>query len=258
MSPPPSTFIWYELLTTDVAGAASFYAAVAGWAAQDSGAPGMDYRILSIDGSGVGGLMAIPPAAASAGMPPQWLGYLGVADVDASLAAIVADGGSVQMPAMDIPGVGRIAMAADPQGAPFYVMTPLGTGVSTVFLPGQPGHRGWNELRSSDWEAAFAFYTKQFGWGRSAALDMGPIGTYLLFNAGGEEAIGGMMTLPDLPRPFWLSYINVDEIVAAKRRVEAAGGTVLAGPHEVPGGLWVVQARDPQGAMFALVGPKQG
>ena len=83
------------------------------------------------------------------------------------------------------------------------------------------------------------------------------MGTCLLFNAGGD-AIGGMMNSPDLPRPAWLFYFNVEDIDAAHRRLTDAGGQVRFGPTEVPGGGWIIQATDPQGAMFALVGPRAG
>ena len=84
---------------------------------------------------------------------------------------------------------------------------------------------------------------------------MGAMGTYLLFNTGGD-AVGGMMNSPDNFRPLWLYYFNVENIDAAKDRVEASGGEVFQGPHQVPGGSWIIQARDPQGAMFALVGSR--
>jgi len=254
MPTTPSSFIWYELATSDVAKAASFYGAVVGWSARDSGQPGMDYRLWSMGDAMVGGLMTIPADAAANGMRPVWLGYVSVADVDASVTAIIAAGGGVRMPAMDIPGVGRMAMVTDPQGAALYVMTPMGEGPSTAFASGKPGHGGWHELHTTDWQAALAFYSTQLGWGKSEALDIGEMGTYLLFNAGGEP-IGGMMNSPDVPRPMWLYYFNVDNIQAAKSRLESAGGSVLHGPVQVPGGSWVLQARDPQGAMFALVEP---
>ncbi len=83
---------------------------------------------------------------------------------------------------------------------------------------------------------------------------MGPMGTYQLFAAGGE-AIGGMMTKPaQIPSPAWLFYFIVPEIDAAAARATDRGGQVLNGPMQVPGGGWIVQCTDPQGAMFALVG----
>jgi hypothetical protein len=65
---------------------------------------------------------------------------------------------------------------------------------------------------------------------------------------------GGMMTKPPMvPVPVWGYYFNVDTIQAAIERVKAGGGTIVNGPHQVPGGQWIVQGVDPQGANFALV-----
>ncbi|MGB8330397.1 MAG: VOC family protein [Polyangiales bacterium] len=251
-----STFIWYELLTSDPDAAAAYYGDVLGWTTNDSGQEGVDYRILNMDGVGIGGLMALPPGAAEAGMQPGWLGYLSVADVDRSVASIIAAGGAEHMPAMDLPGVGRIAMVADPQGASLYVMAPIGGGPATSFAPGKPGHGGWHELHTNDWESALAFYRAQFDWEKVSSMDMGPMGVYVLFGFGTGESVGGMFNDPEAVRPYWLYYFNVDDIVAASKRVTARGGVTIMGPHEVPTGDWIVQARDPQGAMFALVGPK--
>ena len=260
MATRPSSFIWYELMTRDVDAAIRFYSAVIGWTAQDSGTPGMDYRQWTIGGEMIGGLMAIPEEAAANGMRPTWLGYLDVADVDGCIAGLTAAGGSVHMPPTDIAGVGRMAMVADPQGAMFYVMAPNGVGPSRSFAPGETGHGGWHELATTDWEAALGFYSTQFGWAKSGAMDMGPMGTYLMFNTGGAavggEAVGGMMNR-DGQRPAWTYYFNVDDIDGAKLRLENEGGAVLHGPVEVPGGSWIIQANDPQGAVFAVVGPRK-
>ena len=96
-----------------------------------------------------------------------------------------------------------------------------------------------------------------FGWRKGETLDMGPNGVYQLFATGGD-AVGGMMTkMPEMPVPAWVYYINVDAIDAAMGRVTAGGGTVINGPMEVPGGQWILQGLDPQGAMFALVAPRR-
>ncbi|MDP9065360.1 MAG: VOC family protein [Pseudomonadota bacterium] len=257
MTHPPSSFIWYELMTTDVDAASRFYGGVVGWTVQRASTPGMDYRMWMMGDTAVGGLLAISADASASGMRPTWMGYANVADVDVTLVDIQAAGGAVHMPATDIPDVGRIAMITDPQGAALYVMAPKGTGTSRAFSPAEQGHCGWHELHTQGWEAAFEFYSKHLGWRKSDALDMGPMGMYLLFNAGGE-AIGGMMNNPNLGRPQWLFYFNVDDIQSAKNRVETAGGAVLQGPHQVPGGGWIIQGRDPQGAMFALFNPPGG
>ena len=86
-------------------------------------------------------------------------------------------------------------------------------------------------------------------------MDMGPMGSYRIFGADNIQ-LGGMMDKPDnIPASAWGFYVNVDGIDAAIGRIEANGGKVLMAPHEVPGGSWIVQAEDPQGASFALLSP---
>lgn len=66
-----------------------------------------------------------------------------------------------------------------------------------------------------------------------------------------------MMSNPALPRPTWLYYFHVDDILSAEARITQAGGRIGMGPHEVPGGLWIINGHDPQGALFAVVGPRR-
>ncbi len=109
---------------------------------------------------------------------------------------------------------------------------------------------------AADWEQALAFYNELFGWQKADAMDMGAMGTFQLFSAGGP-AIGGMFTKPPMvPAPHWLYYFTVGDIDAAVERVKAGGGEILNGPMEVPGGGWIIQGKDPQGAMFALFGKR--
>ena len=97
-----------------------------------------------------------------------------------------------------------------------------------------------------------------FGWAKDITMDMGALGVYQLFRTGGAEAAGGIMTrMPGMPQSFWLYYVNVDAIDAAVARITGAGGQVINGPMEVPGGNWIVNAVDPQGAAFALVAPRR-
>lgn len=106
-------------------------------------------------------------------------------------------------------------------------------------------------------KAALAFYAEQFNWTQADSFDMGPMGTYLVFSRSTGDVIGGMMDSPDAPRPSWLYYFNVDDIDAAQQRLTEHGGKVVLGPVEVPGGGWVIEAMDPQGARFALTGPRK-
>jgi hypothetical protein len=118
-----------------------------------------------------------------------------------------------------------------------------------------PGFVAWRELMAGDLEKAWAFYSALLGWTKDTDHDMGPMGPYRLFKTGGENNAGGMMTKPEsLPASFWTFYFSVDGVRAAADRLAAAGGKVINGPMQVPGGDWVVQGTDPQGAMFSLHG----
>jgi hypothetical protein len=112
-------------------------------------------------------------------------------------------------------------------------------------------------LHAGDGASAFAFYSGLFGWTKAEAVDMGPMGIYQTFASGGA-AIGGMMTkMPDAPAPFWLYYFNVDAIDAAVARAKDSGGSIVLEPHQVPGGSWIAQCLDPQGALFAMVAARR-
>ena len=260
-----SNFIWYELMTPDPAGAARFYGAVVGWTIapeSEQTAGGVDYRMIGRrDGGNAGGVLALTPDMIAGGARPIWIGYLHVADVDAAVAAITADGGAGNMPATDLP-VGRIAMVADPQGAPFYVMDPtppegMEGMESDVFSVTEAQHVRWNELATSDPDAAIAFYTKHFGWGQQGEMDMGPIGAYRFIQRG-DVGLGAVMPLTQgYPQPVWNFYIGVDDIDRARAAVAAHGGTITSEPMEIPGGEYAMNAIDPQGAPIGFVGPRQ-
>ncbi|MFL6656962.1 MAG: VOC family protein [Massilia sp.] len=251
------TPIWYELMTKDPVAARRFYSEVVGWEIDEAPPPGssMDYRMISAGDGLVGGVLRLTDEMSQQGALPCWLMYLGVDDVDACVGSITEAGGSVLMPAFDIPQVGRIAMVSDPQGAPFYVMRGASDEQSTACAPNRPGHGAWHELHAQDGPQAVAFYTHQFGWGKSRGVDMGDMGIYQLFTVGDVD-LGGIMTDQRFPRPAWLVYFRVDGIERAASRIVAAGGQVIHGPMEVPGGGWIVNGIDPEGAMFALTGTK--
>jgi predicted enzyme related to lactoylglutathione lyase len=248
-----NNFVWYELMTNDARAAETYYGQVVGWTAKDAGQPGMAYTLLSVGNTPVAGLMTLDKEACDAGAKPAWIGYVGVNDVDAYVGRITKAGGKVHVPPTDIPNIGRFAMVADPQGAVFNLFKPVSDMALPPPDPATPGLVGWHELMAADGEKAFAFYADLFGWTKDEAIDMGAMGRYQLFAAGGA-AIGGMMTKPaDVPAPFWGYYFQVDAIGAALERLKAASGKVINGPMEVPGGSWIVQGVDPQGAMFSLV-----
>ncbi len=250
MSVSSGKFIWYDLMTTDMKAASDFYSKVIGWQAMDSGMT-PPYTVLSMGSSMVAGIMGVPSEAAASGAPPSWTGHISVDDVDASVEKITAAGGSVHRPPTDIPGVGRFSVVADPHGAVFVVFKPSSEMPAAA---GAPGQIGWRELHAGDLEPAWEFYSSLFGWTKSGEVDMGPMGVYRMFSTGDEMPVGGMMTkMPESPHPMWLYYFTVNGLDAAIERAGSAGGKLLVGPHEVPGGQWIAQYLDPQGAMFAIV-----
>jgi uncharacterized protein len=251
---------WYELSTAKGAlGAAEdFYGKVLGWSVQDSGMEGFTYHLAKADGDMVAGLMETPDEAG--GMPPFWMIYFAVDDADKAAAEIAAAGGRIHKEPADIPGTGRFAIAGDPQGAGFGLLAPApmenGPPAGNAFDQKKASHGNWNELMTTDPEAGFRFYSGLFGWQKSQAVDMGPMGTYQVVSHDGAD-IAGMMGLGNSPVPAWLPYFGANGIEAAMARIEKAGGKVAHGPMEVPGGAFIAVAQDPQGAWFAVVGPKE-
>ncbi len=249
-------FVWYELMTTDMEAAEIFYRDVVGWGAQDAGMSGVRYTMFTVGSRPVSGSMALPQSARSMGIPPLWLGYIAVDDVDTLAADIVIDGGVVHRAAADIPGIGRFAIVGDPQGAAFALYHGAAGEPPSSAVPDTPGHIGWHELYAEDGDAAFDFYSRTFGWSEIRTVEMDGMGAYRIFGLGDND-IGGMTTKPEnMPVPSWIFYFNVPEIDAARDRVKAGGGMILNGPKEVPGG-WTIQCLDPQGAMFALFAPER-
>ena len=255
MAGAQTSFVWYELMSSDVAAAKAFYTKVVGWKTVDMPMPGMTYTILHAGDTQIGGMMTLPKDAAAAGMRPCWVSYVGVDDVDGAASKVRSLGGKILVPPADIPNVGRFAVVADPQGAIFNLFKPTQPGQRVVSR--EPGHIGWHELHTNDAPKAFDFYSAMFGWLKGDGMDMGPMGTYQLFTIGGTP-VGAVFNSPAAKAaPFWLYYFNVGDIDAAAKRVSEGGGKIMHGPQEVPGGGWIVQAADPQGAAFALLGSKK-
>ena len=261
----PGGFIWYELMTTDPAGAKRFYdQVVSGWSiATDSVAPGIDYRMINrSDGKMAGGVLTLTDDMQRDGAHPIWVGYIHTAEVDAAVEAIKADGGSVMMEPWDQPGVGRLAMVTGPEGAPFYLMDPIPpaddpNAKSDVFAVNDAEHFRWNELYSSDPARSVDFYKRHFGWSQEGDMDMGQMGKYQFIQHDGVGIGAIMKAPPNVPNSIWNHYIGVVDIDRAAEAVSAGGGQVANGPMEIPGGEYALNAIDPQGATFGLVGPRK-
>ncbi len=121
--PAEGVFVWDELMTTDVAGAKSFYGAVFGWSSYDNDMGSMTYTLFTRNGEGseIGGCMPRPEGVEA---PAHWKPYIAATDVDATVEKAKELGATVLAEPADIPNVGRFAVLQDPQGAPFGLLTP--------------------------------------------------------------------------------------------------------------------------------------
>jgi uncharacterized protein len=241
---------WYELLTTDPQAAKTFYTKVVGWTtAPFEGSPQPYDMWMRAGNVPIGGVMAIPPGM---NFPPHWEMYVDVPSLDQAVAHIERMGGSALSPVIEVPNVGRLRTMKDPQGAVFALHQPSSPPQRPEAEP-ELGEVSWHELYTTDAEAALKFYTELFGWRPTESMDMGPMGKYHMF--GRAFPLGGMMNKPpemaQVP-PNWGLYFRVDDVHAGAERVKANGGQVLNGPMEVPGGDFIVNCMDPQGAAFSL------
>jgi predicted enzyme related to lactoylglutathione lyase len=250
-------FVWYDQMSNDLPGAEKFYSKVVGWSLAPNTMNAQKYTLLKAGETMVGGLMPIPDDAAKMGARPAWMGYIAVDDVKAYVDKVKAAGGAIYRPPTEIPNVGTFAVAGDPSGAGFLLFKGSEGGEAPKHDPTKPGNIGWHELHGGDPEKSWAFYSGLFGWTKGDALDMGPVGTYQIFMTKGQQSGGMMKKMDQEPVAHWLYYITVDAIDAALDRVKSAGGQVVHGPVQVPGGSWIINGIDTQGAVFALVAPKR-
>lgn len=249
MSATTGSFVWHELHTNDRTKALKFYAALMAWETKDvQMGPGEPYGLCFVNGKDHAG---ITKSMAPAHVPPHWLPYVAVDDVDVSVAKVQELGGRLLMPAMDIPDVGRFAPVTDPQGAAFALYKDSKVRAAEAGVPAL-GAFCWEELMTSDHEGAAKFYAGVFGY-TVESVDMGPMGTYRILKTGDKQRAGIMM-LPGQARQHahWLAYLHVADVDQATRNAKELGAKVLVNPMDIPkiGRFSVLE--DPTGAAIAL------
>jgi predicted enzyme related to lactoylglutathione lyase len=242
-------FVWHELHTTDRPKAVKFYTQLISCESKDVPmGPGEPYTLLLRDGKDFAG---ITKSKAPPSVPSHWLPYLGVEDVDAFAAKAVELGAKQLNAPMDIPDVGRFAVVSDPQGAAFALYKEGRSSYPEEPATPPAGSFCWEELMTSDPEAAAKFYADLFGY-KVDSMDMGPMGTYRILKRG-ERQTAGIMKMPEMvPRAHWLAYIATKDVDASTRAAKELGATVLVQPQDIPkiGRFSVLD--DPTGAGIAL------
>jgi predicted enzyme related to lactoylglutathione lyase len=239
----PGTFCWCELSTSDSNAAKSFYTQLFGWGVNeipfDPSQP--PYVLLQKNGKDAAALFQNPQ------VPPNWLQYVSVDDVDAAAEKAKSLGATIVGGPLDVMDVGRMAGLQDPEGAHFALWQRkrhIGAQIA-----GETGTVVWNELLTHNGDAARAFYSALFGWTPKVSPE------YTEWHAG-DKARGGMLEMngPQFERmpAFWMPYFGVDDVDASAARARELGGQVHKEPADIPNvGRFAVLA-DPQGAAFSI------
>lgn len=252
VKPVTGTFCWVELASSDPAAGKAFYKELLGWSTTDM-PMAEPYAIADIGGKHVAGIMKLPEQAKAMGAPPHWLSYVAVDDCDAAAKKATSVGGTVVFGPVAM-GPGKMAVVQDPAGGTFALWQPLQS--MGVFLYGETNALCWNELITTNVDAAGKFYGGLFGW-TFEPVQMSPELTYIIIKNAGQM-IGGMMAQPkDMAGApsMWNVYFAVADADATAAKTVALGGKVFQPPADIPNtGRFAVLA-DPQGAAFSILKP---
>ncbi len=239
--------VWHDLNTRDAAKAKSFYSGVFGWQvrSRETGATKHDFLYMGEEGFG-----CLVKQEEKDPMPPHWVAYVQVDDLDAAVKRVKRGGGSAPVPRMAISEKDAFAILVDPLGATFAAYTTENP-LPPDYPKQGPGLFCWEEILTTDPKRAVAFYGEVFGWTHES-LQM-PMGTYHILKAGGVPVGGVMQMPPDAPaKPHWLSYVATDDVDRTAAKATKLGAKSCVPPTDIPGiGRFSVLA-DQEGAMFAL------
>jgi len=246
--PLPGKFVWFELVSRDARRAQAFYGEVFGWKVEPFPMGNLTYEMIYAGDTMIGGY-AQP---ASDRQPAHWISYVSTEDVDTAANAAATNGGRVVAAPSDIPGVGRWARIADPQGAEICVFK--NSAGDPVDGPATNGRWLWNELHTNDPAGALSFYEKVVGFAHRA-MDMGPAGTYHILSKGGVDRGGVTDHLPGGVPPHWLPYVFVDDADATLARATQLGARIVMKAEDIPGVGRFGVLEDPTGAALAILKP---
>lgn len=258
---PAGVPCWVDIASSDPEDTARFYAGLFGWEIENRGG----YRVARRYDGEVAGIGSLVPGD----RPAVWNTYIRVERAAEAAAKVLAAGGTAGEPHAT-PGIGRVALCADPQGAAFRIFEPAGLGGAQRV--NEPGTWNFNELNTNDFDAAEAFYGAVFGWEASPlafggesftmwtrpgygdfleTIDPGVKRRHAEAGAppGFTDAVAWMQGLPTGAEPHWSVTFSVEDTEAVAARAKELGGTVEVPPFDA-GVAIVAQLRDPQGGLF--------
>jgi hypothetical protein len=239
----PGMFCWVELATSDGAAAKKFYTSLFGWTANEipMGPNEPPYVMLQKSGKDVGGLYQ------NKNIPPNWLSYVAVESVDDSAKTARDLGANLLQEPFDVMDVGRMAVMQDAQGARVALWQARrhhGVGVRD-----EPNTLCWNELMTTDLEAAQKFYQSLFDW--KLKITPGYTEAHV-----GQKAVGGLMQIaPEMHGmpSHWQPYFMVEDCDATLRKAQSLGTREHFGPMDIEKVGRFAVLHDPQGAAFAVI-----
>ena len=238
-------FVWHDHMSGDPDKARGFYSQLLGWETEVWKPGEIDYPMITVNGQMHGGF-----GPAQGGAPSHWLGHVAVESADETAKRAQAAGGSLLGEPMDIPEVGRMAVIQDPQGAVFSAFTPIGE------APPSQGVFLWDEVLTTDPEAAKEFYTKVVGW-TAEDMDMGDI-VYTVFSSGEAQRAGCTRLPADAATPpYWQTHLASTDVDRDCSKAEELGATRFMGPTDIPTVGRVAVLADPTGAPFGLYKPSE-
>ncbi|MFD4650317.1 MULTISPECIES: VOC family protein [unclassified Streptomyces] len=250
ISKTPSAPCWADLSTPDTDAARLFYQGLLGWRSEVVSDPQSEAYGLFRSGDEL--VAGIGPTR-SPKEPSAWLPYYQSAGVDAVIARVKGNGGTVVKGPETIAEDGVFAVCQDPSGAAFGLWQPItNTGFGVV---NAPGSFCWFELLTRDPDGSKDFYQSVLGWG-AKRHPYGGGGTYTEWSVD-TEPFGGMLdtasgSFPESLPAHWMVYVAVKDTDATAARCKQLGGQILVHPTTIEPGRFAVLA-DPQGASFAVI-----
>jgi uncharacterized protein len=252
--PIVNSFCWIELNTSDPAAARKFYGELFGWKMNEMEMPSFgSYTMAMLGENTVAGMMKLADEAKKMGAPPHWLSYVAVDSAEKAAEKVKSLGGKVLMGPMDLKGPGIMAVAQDPTGGVFALWQ--STAEMGTWLYQEKGSLCWNELATTNVDAAGKFYANLFDW-KPEAMKMDAM-TYTIFKSG-EGQRGGMMPMPEMMKgapTSWTAYFSVESADSTADKTKSLGGKVLNPPTDIPNIGRFAVLQDPQGAVFAVLQP---
>jgi predicted enzyme related to lactoylglutathione lyase len=251
--PTVGTFCWVELGTTDPQAAKAFYSSLFGWTSEDFPMGPDTYTMWKVNGLDNGGMYKLMKDQLDRGIPPHWLLYVAVDDVDRAASKAKGLGANILVGPMDVFDMGRMAVVQDPQGAVFaFWESRKHTGARVADVAGT---MCWSELVTRDTDAAKTFYTSLLPWKGHGSKSVDPAGEYTEWSVEGKH-IGGMLKMTeefgDTP-PYWIPYFQVSDCQKTVEKAKELGGKVKFGPIPIPNVGDFALISDAQGAHFNVI-----